>query len=218
MSEVVNFASPHRVDEQAAEWIARLDAGITHEETAELREWLSAHPSHPEALARMAALWDDMAMMKELSALFPLPGSKSRSGLQRWAAPVVATCGVVALAVAAIMWFDGSPSVSLGERTVLDRYHGHYETRIGEQSTAMLPDGSSIALNTNSAVDVSYSNTERRIVMNRGEALYEVMKDPSRPFNVYANGHIVQAVGTAFDVHLKPKQVEVTVTKGTVKV
>lgn len=219
MSEVVYFANPHRVDEQAAEWIARLDAGLTEPQKSELREWLSAHPSHPEALARMAELWDAMAMMEELSGSFPLPRSQSSLKRRNWPVPLAAASGVVALLVTAMIWFAGSvPDVTPDEGIALDRYVGHYETGIGEQSTAMLPDGSSVALNTNSAIDVLYSSTERRIVMSRGEALYQVVKDPARPFNVHADGHVVQAVGTAFDVHLKAKRVEVTVTKGVVKV
>lgn len=217
MSKLVHFPNPHLVDAQATEWIARMDAGLSDQQESDLHGWLSAHASHPEALTRMATLWDDMAIMEELSTLFPLP--RAQPSPLRWVGPMAAACGAAALLVTGAIWFAGrSSGIAPNESVALDQRQDHYETGIGEQSTATLPDGSSVTLNTNTSIDVFYSGTERRIVMNRGETLYQVMKDPSRPFNVHAAGHVVQAVGTAFDVRLKEKQVEVTVTKGVVKV
>lgn len=219
MSQLVYFPSPRHVEEQAAEWVARMDAGLSEPQEHDLRQWLSVHTSHPEALAKMAALWDDMAIMEELSTLFPLPRSQPAPGRPRWTGPVAVACGAAALVVAGFIWFAAERTgFAPAESVAFDQHQGHYETGIGEQSTAMLPDGSSVTLNTNSSIDVFYSGKERRIVMNRGETLYQVAKDPSRPFNVHAAGHVVQAVGTAFDVRLKEKQVEVTVTTGVVKV
>jgi transmembrane sensor len=81
-----------------------------------------------------------------------------------------------------------------------------------------LPDGSSFDLNTNSRVEVHYSQRSRVIRLERGEAYFKVAHDTHRPFWVYAGDRWVRAVGTAFNVYLGPAGVQVTVSEGTVNV
>jgi len=81
-----------------------------------------------------------------------------------------------------------------------------------------LPDGSSFDLNTNSRVEVDYSQRTRVIRLERGEAYFKVAHDTHRPFWVHAGDRWVRAVGTAFNVYLRPTGVEVTVSEGTVNV
>src|SRR5690606_28492859 len=50
------------------------------------------------------------------------------------------------------------------------------------------------------------------------EALFDVAKDPSRPFIVSVNGAEVRAVGTAFNIRLRADVVELTVTEGVAAV
>ena len=74
-------------------------------------------------------------------------------------------------------------------------------------------------LNTNSRLDVDFSDNRRDVHLVRGEAYFEVVHDKTRPFTVYANNFVVRDIGTAFDVHLsKTGLVEVGVTKGSVEV
>src|SRR5690606_5608621 len=94
-----------------------------------------------------------------------------------------------------------------------------YRTAVGEQAREVLPDGSSVTLNTDTEVHVRYLAGERLVRMVRGEAHFTVAHDVSRPFGVRAGDHIVQAVGTAFNVRLQPRgEVEVMVTDGVVRI
>jgi transmembrane sensor len=81
-----------------------------------------------------------------------------------------------------------------------------------------LPDGSSFDLNTDSRIWVDYSERQRVIRLERGEAYFKVAHDTQRPFWVRAGDTWVRAVGTAFNVYLRPTGVEVTVSEGTVSV
>ena len=95
----------------------------------------------------------------------------------------------------------------------------HYETAIGEQKTVLLPDGSEVVLNTNSALRVAFSETARVLHLTRGELHIDVAPDPARPLSVVAGNRIVQAVGTSFRVEItEDNQVEVMVTEGKVVV
>jgi transmembrane sensor len=93
-----------------------------------------------------------------------------------------------------------------------------FQTAVGEQAAIALPDGSSFDLNTNSRVRVDYSKRTRVVLLERGEAYFKVAHDTQRPFWVHAGNSWVRAVGTAFNVYLRPSGAEVTVSEGTVKV
>jgi transmembrane sensor len=94
-----------------------------------------------------------------------------------------------------------------------------YETAVGGISKVELSDGSSIALNTNSRVEVSFNEHQRVIKLERGEIHIDVAHDPSRPLSVIVGGRVVQAVGTAFSVKIDDSQrVEILVADGRVKV
>lgn len=81
-----------------------------------------------------------------------------------------------------------------------------------------LPDNSVIELNDGARVKVDYSGALRRVVLERGEAHFQVVKNASRPFVVSAGGVDVRAVGTSFSVQLGGLAVEVLVTEGRVEV
>jgi transmembrane sensor len=79
-------------------------------------------------------------------------------------------------------------------------------------------DGSHVTLNTNSAIRVALSNTERHVQLDQGEAYFEVARDPARPFVVSAGNKRVVAVGTAFSVRRLGNDVRVSVTEGKVRI
>jgi transmembrane sensor len=93
-----------------------------------------------------------------------------------------------------------------------------YETSTGEQRFMNLVDGSTVQLNSQSKIEVRYTAAERAVTLLRGEALFHVAKDRSRPFIVSAGGTRVRAVGTEFDVYKKPAATIVSVLEGRVEV
>jgi len=93
-----------------------------------------------------------------------------------------------------------------------------HRTGVGERRVVALADGSTVTLNTASTVEVAFGARERRLRLVRGEALFEVAHDPARPFLVDAGAARFRALGTAFNVRLRPDVVELTVTHGVVGV
>jgi transmembrane sensor len=81
-----------------------------------------------------------------------------------------------------------------------------------------LPDGSKITLGAPTELATHYTANRRVIFLDRGEAWFDVTRNPSRPFNVLAGVGAITALGTQFDVRreLDSSDVEhVTVTVGT---
>jgi transmembrane sensor len=91
-------------------------------------------------------------------------------------------------------------------------------TATGETRTVALDDGSSVILNTASAIAVDYSRSVRRVRLLRGEAVFTVAKDASRPFLVDADGGEARALGTAFAVRRNDGGATVTVIESRVGV
>jgi transmembrane sensor len=87
----------------------------------------------------------------------------------------------------------------------------------GYESRA-LDDGTVVELNGGAQIDVQFTAAERRVRLVRGEAHFQVAKNPLRPFLVEAGGVTVRAVGTAFNVLLGSQAVDVLVTEGRVRV
>jgi transmembrane sensor len=77
-----------------------------------------------------------------------------------------------------------------------------FETRMGERKQYLLPDGSTVILNSNSSFsfDQKFGNNDRQIELT-GDAFFNVAKNPAKPFIVKSHGFSTTAIGTAFYVH-----------------
>ena len=93
-----------------------------------------------------------------------------------------------------------------------------YGTEVGEVRTISLKDGSRLLLNSDSAAEVRFTDHGRKVRLLKGEAAFNVIHDPHRAFEVEARSALVRAVGTAFNLRLRPALIELTVTKGVVTV
>ncbi len=91
----------------------------------------------------------------------------------------------------------------------------------GRRSQVFLPDGSIVWINSASAIEytTNFAGTERRVKL-KGEAYFDVAKNPDKPFVVETNGLTVTALGTAFNVNAFDAQNKLTVglVEGKVKV
>jgi transmembrane sensor len=113
-----------------------------------------------------------------------------------------------AIALLAVLVWRSVPALR-GERT--------YATDVGEEKHVVLADGSAIDLSASSRVRVLLTNNARDVVLD-GEAMFSVHHDAARPFRVHSGNAIVQAVGTQFDVDLRPSGTVVSVLEGVVQI
>src|SRR4029453_2717805 len=88
----------------------------------------------------------------------------------------------------------------------------------GEKRGWRLADDSVLRLDTDTAVTVRYGRGERRVEVESGQALFEVVHDSARPFRVLAGSAEVVAVGTQFSVYREGDSTLVTVVQGQVDV
>lgn len=184
------------VFEAAAGWVARLSSpDATSEDREAFANWRDADPAHAEAHAEMDALWQRLGHV---------PDPRKRRSPPK---------GLAGLAVAVIL------CAALGHQLgLVDRFRSDLWSGVGEIGHSVLADGSRIDLNTDTAVALRFSDTERGIELLRGEAFFDVVPDPRRPFVVRGNGLSVRAIGTRFFVRADGTDSPVGVTEGRVDV
>lgn len=194
----------NRIDIEAAEWVARLDAGTLDPATQQqLDDWLAVDSRRLGAFIRARAQWADLNRLGALGAgKQQLPAALSTFS---WNRRALLVAGLAGLAAGGIVWF------ALGPETE------SYRTEVGEMRRIALSDGSTLVLNTDSEVRVRFEAARRHVELLRGEGLFEVAHDPQRPFIVSTENVRVRAIGTVFAVRLRGETVNVTVSEGVVE-
>ncbi|WP_139226572.1 FecR family protein [Zhouia amylolytica] len=89
----------------------------------------------------------------------------------------------------------------------------------GEKLTTFLHDGTKVVINGGSSITFKeeFDDDVRHVVLE-GEAFFDVVKNPEKPFVVNANGVITTALGTSFNINQNQNRVEVSLTTGKVSV
>jgi len=101
---------------------------------------------------------------------------------------------------------------------LLLRWQADYLTAAGTQSNVLLPDGSTMMLNTASAVAIDFEGGRRKVFLLKGEAYFDVRRDPERPFRVVGHFGDVEVKGTAFSVRSGDAEDQVILERGRVDV
>ena len=234
MSNLTEFPNISVIENQACDWIVKLegDKPPSTQELAEFKAWLGQSPKHKAVLLSMAGTWGEMDVLSGLSVPHAHPSKRSRC--KAW---LTASANIVASLMTASRSWIGSmlghaarPMIALPALALLftlgfstwygvnqTAVHSNiYVTALGEHSVHTLDDGSVLWLNSNTQVEVNYSEGRRKIMLLKGEAHFDVVPDPQRPFEVYAGTRMVKAVGTAFSVYRLEDSIQIMVTEGKV--
>ena len=212
-------AFPKSTSLLASEWVAKLDGDdLTEQERQQLKEWLHADPKNQMALAEQMQQWFDMDVLSELTRLELNRDSYSFVGWLKKQLELVRTPRFLVTSLAVLLL-----AVVLNV-VVVDQYINSSSnielaivTEIGERKSESLPDGSIVHVNTTSSAQVTYTRNSRSVVLESGEAFFDVAHDSERPFVVYAANTSIKAIGTAFAVHNDNDSISVSVTEGSVE-
>jgi transmembrane sensor len=206
------------IDTQAAWWTNQLDGGeMSESQQVEFHAWLLLNPAHARTLQGYRALVSviqELPHQKTATLTASIPSLPWFASLGRlFAQPL--RLGVVGAAVAVVaalgVWFKVPTVKEYVTRT--------YTTGVGESRRVVLPDGSVAQLNTQSCVRWVGTGKDRRVALEKGEVLFEVAHDPTRPFRVTVGSSEIRDLATEFDVYRKSSgSVVVTVLSGQVAI
>jgi transmembrane sensor len=223
------------ISQVAADWYMAQRAGpMSEAKRAEFLAWLKASPLHIEEYLGVAALERVLPEATEhpripLAALTELARDDPSSSVvgvisesprptadtmliqgagHPW--PRIAAAGIVCIAGVWLLW-----------GTLTEPGHdplSSYRTAHGVQGTWRLPDGSTLRLDTDTAVTVRFSSDRRLLELDHGQLWVAVAHDDHRPLRVHAGSTQVTAVGTEFDVYRMRASTLITVLTGQVVV
>ena len=233
------------IEQTAADWLVRVqEPDVTEADLLEWDAWLKADKRHRRAFDALESASGLIAREQTALSDIPLPSdaalradnyagevaiseiidqsTKNESpAVSSSVKPPVqrqsvrwAMAATILLAIGTASWF----AVDNGWLSAPDSQLKVVETKESEHRSIELADGSTIELGAASSLSVNYSSERRTVVLETGEALFEVAKDPHRPFVVLAGNGTITAIGTAFNVRRDADRVVVTVTEGEVEV
>lgn len=193
----------HDRETEAATWHVRLTSGEASDaERGAFAAW-AEDPENAAAFADFERLWEG------IGPILAAPGNVVPLR-RRFRMPQVSPRALAMAASLAI-------AVGLGFQYVTVWQFDHV-TQGSARGTATLPDGSTVALNTGTALDIDYAGGMRRVRLARGEAFFDVKHDPAHPFVVGAGDGEVRVLGTAFSVRREGDGGVVMVKRGKVRV
>jgi transmembrane sensor len=234
------MADSRQIEQVAAEWLARRDAGSwTARDQQALGAWLAERTEHRVAFLRLESAWNEAGRLQALAAGLPAgvmpartprpdsmaadqgepdsPGSPPDLRRITFASRPVAISGRWRHGVAAALVFAVVGSMAWGGWQLSGRQQASYASNVGELRTVALPDGSTATLSSDSRLDMRMSRGERHVTLAKGEAFFDVARDARRRFVVEAQGRRVAAVGTRFSVRNDPEALRVVVVEGKVR-
>lgn len=193
----------------ATEWLSRRDHGFTPDEARAYACWLAADPAHLAMIEQLEPAWQAANRPRHTPGAVSFREqvgralARRRQLRRRVLVSVLAAAAVVAVA---FVLFRPMPSAPAAATVAL------------RPNAQTLPDGSVVQLNADAEIVVAFTGDVRAVRLLRGEALFEVAKNPLRPFVVEVGAVSVRAVGTAFAVRRASDEVGVLVTEGSVAV
>jgi transmembrane sensor len=204
-----------RIDAQAREWVVYLRSDrVEPSQVRRFAAWLANDPAHADAFRLHEQLLADLAQIAELEEVsLCTPGQPWKPSPPPWMARRLPAAPFAALAAAALLAIGGLFSFNTGGSIP----EPHYMTQIAEVREVSLPDGTRVTLGPRSRLDVSFSAQLRVVRLVDGEAFFDVVSDPARPFHVLAGDRLIRVLGTRFNVTRAGSVVRVAVVEGRVE-
>lgn len=221
------------ITQVAADWYAAHRMGpLSESARANFMAWLKASPVHVEEYLGVAAVERSLAGASaeagmSVEALVALARRDLTGGVVDIASPAaryealpqrrprrfkwgmtVAACASL-LGIVAFWMVREFPGVGMAKT---------YRTAHGQQGVWPLPDGSTLHVNTDTAVTVRFSASERLVDVDHGQIAVEVAHDGRRVFRVHAGAADAVALGTRFDVWRQPDATLIAVVTGQIAV
>jgi transmembrane sensor len=192
------------IQARAAAWIEERESDewpATRQ--AEFDAWVAESPAHLVAFLRAETVWKHADRLRALSSPGPMkPNTAGPSMRKTPLLKIAAAFAVVSLACGGAFALLQAPKTQT------------YSTTIGGRETLTLDDGSQIELNTNTSVRVAYDSGRRDVWLDKGEAYFNVVHNPSRPFTVSLGDRRVTDLGTKFFIRRDRDRIQVALVEG----
>lgn len=202
--------SPRALVEHALTLIGRIHRGspqAAQAAEAELARWRSLSAENSEATATAHRIWNaaDAGALRGQLAMPPTAAQERQS--RRRVVGLLGVAGFAALAGVGGRWYWQRPVYEAAPRTGQAQTLAH-----------ALPDGSTLDLAANTALEVTLYRDRRTVRLVRGEARFAIAHDAQRPFTVATDWGHVRVLGTVFTVSVRDGRMRLAVAEGRVAI
>ena len=187
------------ITEVAADWAVRLHAGgLDVQDHAALQGWIDSDSRHAAELEFAQQTWaalGELQLDTPVHRQRPPPAGVAPRRAQRRRPWRVAASVALLLVAAGVGWLQGPQA--------LLQMQADYLTAKGEVRMVRLIDGSTVELDSSSAIRLDFDGEQRRISLLAGSAIFDVAPmagQETRPFVVQSAGGQTRALGTRFVV------------------
>lgn len=210
------------ISQEASSWVAKIDNGaMSKKDKLGLSEWINRSPAHLSELRIIAKIWGDVDSLIDNAIKDCIETNNVSSGFFISSAfshrPFITLSYVSSFVLVLFLSMAYIFPAKYGVSDPLQEPKLVLDAVKGGSTVKQLSDGSTVHLNTNSMIEVRYSENERVVNLISGEVLFDVSKDKARPFRVQIKGKFIEALGTRFLIKLTSEMTEVLVTEGTIK-
>ncbi|BCM25658.1 FecR family protein [Methyloradius palustris] len=216
----INISPKHikSLRETAARWFFRIkNTEPDHPDRGQFEAWLMANPVHAQEYLAVSSVWEDFDSTAKIQSLADIMERKTNELRDERSKKLkqLANRAVHFMVVLGVSLFGYHFWQDWAARPVFQVAN---ITPVGQMQEQVLADGSKLIINANTNIEVTYYRDRRTAKISQGEVIFDVAKDPSRPF-VIDSGHArITVLGTHFVVNRLNGLVRVSVDHGSVRV
>ncbi|SDK14233.1 FecR family protein [Methylophilus rhizosphaerae] len=210
-------AKPLSLSEMAARWYLHMREPYNPAEYKAFKQWLAEDPRHAAEYDSITRAMHQLNSTESLASLADaaeqhtfLTQETRRKARQRRVGQVFA---IFLFSVMGMLFYhqyqdwQAAPVMQMAA-----------QNPVGQIALKTLDDGTRVALSARSKMEVTYYRHQRHVLLKEGEAVFEVTKDPQRPFVVETDTATITVLGTRFAVNRLDGLVRISVDHGRVKV
>lgn len=183
--------------EEAARWLAALDAGSATREDFEA--WRAADSRRAVAFAQVVDAFEQIKPLRAVHEPLPKPSRLNRRSLLRG--------GMLA----------GGIALAGGTFVMQAAAREYAETGVGQRRTVMLEDGTRVSLNTDTRISWRIKGATRSLWLERGEIALDVRAMAGPALLLSANGMRFDLEPGIFNARREPETVALLVLKGAAR-
>ncbi|EEA93413.1 FecR family protein [Pseudovibrio sp. JE062] len=202
------FSHPDPIADEALNWFLKLQEDTSDEQRKQFSAWFNTSEQHQQEFARLEEIWGASAFRKAVGELKTVsahpPATKTHP--QKTFRKLTGVAAAFALMIGATQFSDWWIYLQ-----------ADYTTQSAEMRQISLPDGSSMLMNSETAVALDFEGSQRHVHILRGEAYFDVLHDAQRPFQVTGGFGEVTVLGTAFSVLASRTEDRVVLERGRVE-
>ncbi|MGH0001274.1 FecR family protein [Pseudovibrio ascidiaceicola] len=206
--EARGFRHSDPIADEALNWFLKLQEDASDEQRRQFSAWFNTSERHQQEFTKLEEIWGAPAFTKAVGELKTVSAhpSTNETHPRKTFRKLTGVAAALALMV--------------GVTQVPDWWiylQADYTTQSAQMRQISLPDGSSMLMNSETAVALDFEGPQRRVHVLRGEAYFDVLHDAQRPFQVTGGFGEVTVLGTAFSVLTSKTKDRVVLERGRVE-